>query len=44
MAHFNFFEQRFGILQIGGVEPLGEPAVDRGEQLTALGGHALVAR
>ncbi len=38
-----FVEQRFGILQIGGVEALGEPAVDRGEQRVRLGGLALVA-
>ena len=36
-------EQRLGILQIGGVEALGEPAVDRRQQLARLGGLALVA-
>src|SRR6516225_7322510 len=36
-------EQRFGTLQIGGVEALGEPAVDRGEKIARLGGLALVA-
>ena len=30
-------EQCFGLLQICGVEALGEPAVDRGEQLVGLG-------
>ncbi len=29
-------EQRLRFLQVGGVEPLGEPAVDRGEQLAGL--------
>src|SRR5262249_11284979 len=36
-------KQRFGILQIGGVEALGEPAVDRRQKLACLGGFALVA-
>jgi hypothetical protein len=28
-------EQRLGVLQIGGLEALGEPAVDRREELAA---------
>ncbi len=31
-------EQRLGVLQIGGIEPFGEPAVDGGEQVAGLGG------
>ena len=27
----DFFEQRLGVLQVGGVEALGEPVVDVGE-------------
>ncbi len=34
-------EQHPCVLQISGVEPLGEPAVDRGEQVAGLGGLAL---
>ncbi len=30
-------QQRFRFLQIGGVEPLGEPAVDRGEEVVGFG-------
>jgi hypothetical protein len=29
---YQLVEQRLGILQIGGVEPLGEPAIDGNEQ------------
>jgi hypothetical protein len=36
-------EQPFGIFQIGGIEALREPAVDRREQLTGLSAPALVA-
>src|ERR671918_1919043 len=36
-------EQRLGVLQVGGVEALGEPAVDRREQVVGLGAPALVA-
>ena len=38
-----FFEQRLRLFQIGGVDPLGEPAVDRREQLAGFGVAALVA-
>ena len=38
-----FFEQRLRLFQIGGVEPLGEPAEDRREQLAGFGVAALVA-
>ncbi len=31
------FKQRLGLLQIGGIEPLGEPAVDRRQQRARLG-------
>ncbi len=34
-------EQRLRLLQIGGVEPLGEPAVDRCEEVAGIGGLAL---
>jgi hypothetical protein len=30
------FEQRLGLLQVGGVKALGEPAVDWGQQLARL--------
>src|SRR5215831_8275915 len=33
------FQQRLGLLQVGGVEALGEPAVDRGQELARF--HAL---
>src|SRR5215467_3749590 len=36
-------EQRLGILQDRRAEAFGEPAVDRGEQVTGLGAFALVA-
>ena len=36
-----FFQQRLGLLQVGGVEALGEPAVDRREQLACFGPLAL---
>ena len=36
-------EQRLGVLQVGGVEALGEPAVDRREQVVSLSTSALVA-
>jgi hypothetical protein len=35
-------QQRLGLLQIGGIEPLGEPAIDRGQQLVGLSPLALV--
>ncbi len=35
------FEQRPRILQIGGIETLGEPAVDWGEEVVGLGGLIL---
>ena len=34
-------EQRLRLLQVGGIEPLGEPAVDGGEKVVAFGGLAL---
>src|SRR5215469_13238 len=34
-------EQRFSLLQIGRVEPLGEPIVDRREKTASFGGAAL---
>jgi len=34
-------QQRLRFLQIGGVEPLGEPAVDGGEEVAGLGGLTL---
>ena len=34
-------QQRICLLQIGGVEALGEPAVDGGKQVAGLGGLAL---
>src|SRR5215469_14062555 len=36
-------EERFRVLQIGGVEPLSEPAVNRRQQFKGLGAVALVA-
>ena len=36
-------EQRFGILEVSGVEALGEPAVDRGEEIVGLSAFALIA-
>ena len=36
-------EQCFGILQIGGVEALGEPAVGRREEITGFGAFALIS-
>jgi hypothetical protein len=38
-----FVEQRLGVLEVGGVEALGEPAVDRREQITGFGAAILVA-
>ena len=35
-------QQCLGLLQVGGVKALGEPAVDRGQQLTRLAALALV--
>jgi hypothetical protein len=35
-------EQRLSVLQISGVEALGEPAVDRREQVKGLGAPALL--
>ncbi len=34
------FKQRLGFLQIRGIEPLDEPAVDGGEEIAGLGGLA----
>src|SRR5215831_2288167 len=36
------FQQRLGLLQVSGVEALGEPAIDRGQQLAGLGTLALL--
>ena len=38
-----FVEQRLRLFQIGGVEALGEPAVDRGEEVAGFGAPALLA-
>jgi hypothetical protein len=38
-----FVEQRLGALQVGGVEALGEPVVDRGEEIAGFGAPALLA-
>ena len=38
-----FVEQRLRLFQIGGVEALGEPAVDRREEVAGFGVAALVA-
>ena len=38
-----FVEQRLCLFQIGGVEALGEPAVDRGEEIAGFGAPALLA-
>ena len=38
-----FVEQRLGFFQVGGIEPLGEPAVNRGEKVSCFGAPALVA-
>src|SRR4030095_2561969 len=35
------FQQRPGLLEVGGVKPLGEPAVDRGEQVIGCSALAL---
>ncbi len=35
-----FFQQRLRLLQIGGIEPLGEPAVEGGKEVVGLGGLA----
>ena len=35
-------QQRLGLLEVSGVKALGEPAVDRGQQLVGLGALALV--
>jgi hypothetical protein len=35
-------EQHLGVLEIGGVEALGEPAIDGGEQLVSLAAFTLV--
>ncbi len=40
----NLVEQGLGLLQIGGIEPLGEPAVDRGEEFAGLGRLVLGVR
>ncbi len=36
-----FVEQRLRLLQIGGIEPLCEPAVDGGEEVVGFGGLSL---
>ena len=36
-------QQRFGVLQVSRIEPLGEPPVDRGEEIAGLLALALVA-
>jgi hypothetical protein len=36
-------EQRLRFFQICGVEALGEPAIDRGEQIAGLGAPALLS-
>jgi hypothetical protein len=36
------FQQRLGLLQVGGVKALGEPAVDRRQQLARFGALALL--
>jgi hypothetical protein len=38
-----FFGQRLGLFQIGGVEPLGEPAVDRRERLAGFDAPTSIA-
>jgi len=38
-----FGEERLCVFQVGGVEALGEPGVDRGEEVVRLGVPALVA-
>src|SRR6516164_186192 len=38
-----FLEQRLGVFQVGGVEALGEPAVNRRQQIARLGPPALFA-
>ena len=38
-----FIEQRFGLLQIRGVEPLGEPTVEGSQKIARFGSPALVA-
>ena len=35
-----FVEQCFGVFQVGGIEALYEPAVDRGQQIAGLGALA----
>ncbi len=35
-------EERLGLLEIGGVKPLGEPAVDRCQEAVSLGAFALL--
>ena len=37
-----FLQQRLGLLQVGGVESLGEPAIDWRQQPTGLGALALL--
>src|SRR5262245_34246148 len=37
-----FIEQRLSVLQVGGVEALGEPAEDRGQQLVCVGAPTLL--
>src|SRR5580700_1913139 len=38
-----FGEQRLRLFQIGGIEALGEPAVDRGKEIAGFGAPALLA-
>ncbi|MEE8290555.1 MAG: hypothetical protein V3R80_03655 [Candidatus Tectomicrobia bacterium] len=37
-----FFRKRLCLFQVGCVEPLGEPTIDRGKQPTRLGALALI--
>ena len=36
-------EQRLGVLEVDGIKALGEPAVDRGEEIVGLSAFALIA-
>jgi hypothetical protein len=38
-----FVEQRLGVFQIGGVETLGEPAIDPRQEVAGFGAPALLA-
>lgn len=37
-----FVEQRPGVLEVGGIEALDEPAVDRSQEVMGLGAFALI--